>query len=112
MFHLRSDNYTFPEIKASRSFGVTDYIKIFIGVGLVALLATVAGLGVMCYKKYGGAEAISNNAQGLAPAIDRTQMETEHQKETVEKLQEADDEVQNLDTSQNTVSSQTDVTSV
>ena len=26
---------------------------IFIGVGLVALLAAVAGVGVMCYKKYG-----------------------------------------------------------
>ncbi|KAK3739081.1 hypothetical protein RRG08_049205 [Elysia crispata] len=45
-----------------RSFGVTECIKIFIGVGLVALLATVAGVGVMCYKKYGDAEAINNNA--------------------------------------------------
>ncbi|KAK3780481.1 hypothetical protein RRG08_041338, partial [Elysia crispata] len=107
---LRSDNYTFPEIKAS--FGVTEYIKIFIGVGLVALLATVAGVGVMCYNRTGGAEARNINAQGQVPAVVRTQMETEHQKETVEKQQQADDEIQNLHTSQNTVSSQNDATFV
>ena len=39
--------------KPSDSVINTEYNKIFIGVGLVALLVTVDGVGIMCYKKYG-----------------------------------------------------------
>ncbi|KAK3796331.1 hypothetical protein RRG08_047334 [Elysia crispata] len=92
---LRSDNYTFPEIK-----------------GLVGLLATVAGVGVMCYKRIGGAEAINNNAHSRVPATGTTQMETDNNKQTVEEQKAEDNEIEQLDTSQNTVSSQTDATLV
>ena len=36
-----------------RSFSVAGYIRIFIGVGLVALFAMVSSVGIMCYNKYG-----------------------------------------------------------
>ena len=39
--------------KPSDSVINTEENKIFIGVGLVALLVTVDGVGIMCYKKYG-----------------------------------------------------------
>ncbi|KAK3756968.1 hypothetical protein RRG08_041321 [Elysia crispata] len=59
---LRSDNYTFPEIRASRSFSDIVYTSLFIGVGLV-LLATVTGAGVIYYSQYGDAE--DNNFHAL-----------------------------------------------
>ncbi|KAK3704305.1 hypothetical protein RRG08_035961 [Elysia crispata] len=77
---LRSDNYTFPEIRG-RSFSVAGYIRIFIGVGLVALFAMVSSVGIMCYNKYGNAGARNNHAQGRIPSDVPTQMETEREKE-------------------------------
>ena len=37
---------------------------IFIGVGLVALLVTVAGVGIMCYKKFGTMSSMKSE-QGM-----------------------------------------------
>ncbi|KAK3767514.1 hypothetical protein RRG08_019931 [Elysia crispata] len=42
--------------------------KIIIGVGLVSLLATVAGAGVMLYMKYGGVETINKDVQSREPS--------------------------------------------
>ncbi|KAK3781975.1 hypothetical protein RRG08_041350 [Elysia crispata] len=95
---LRSDNYTFPEIRAKPSDSVinTEENKIFIGVGLVALLVTVAGVGIMCYKKY---EARNSPFQARVPTDVRTQMEKAPKTEIVENQRAAEDDSINLDTS-------------
>ncbi|KAK3804052.1 hypothetical protein RRG08_028970 [Elysia crispata] len=136
---LRSDNYTFPEIRAStekktkhfKTTGVSTVQKgvdkapvskdiaglhlmkeVFIGVGLVVLLATLAVVGVLCKNKYGVAGEIINPGQDQVPSDVRTHMEGEHVKEIEENHREAGDETKNVDTFQKTVSSQTDTHSV
>ncbi|KAK3784379.1 hypothetical protein RRG08_010445 [Elysia crispata] len=85
---LRSDDYTFPEIRAIGTF----YIKLFIGLGLVSILVTVAGACVLVYMKYGGAKT-RNNQDQVSPDVG-TQMETEQHGEVVEKYQKAEDETE------------------
>ena len=51
-------------------------------------------------------------SQDQNPSDVRTQMETEHDKEIVKNQQEAEDKTKNLDKSHDTVSSQTDASTV
>ena len=50
---LLNEYLIFLPFTSKDSFGITEYINVLIGVGLVGLLATVAGVGVMCYKRIG-----------------------------------------------------------
>ncbi|KAK3776949.1 hypothetical protein RRG08_042308 [Elysia crispata] len=53
---LRSGNYTLPELRAVRGSGYNVHTSLSIGVGLVFLLATVAGVGVMYHSQNGDTE--------------------------------------------------------
>ncbi|KAK3757804.1 hypothetical protein RRG08_063068, partial [Elysia crispata] len=98
--NLRSDNYTFPEIKAKTTGILT---KILIGAGVVALLAIFAGVGVICYNKYSGSERvedeINNPTQSSSPAAVKTQVGMEIEEETEDNRADAGYETNNLENS-------------
>ncbi|KAK3767515.1 hypothetical protein RRG08_019932 [Elysia crispata] len=89
---LRSDSYTFPEIrakaKASRNADGTEHIsKAFILAGLGALLAIAAGVALICYYEHGSrqtADRITFIVQSQAPAEGRGEKETETMAKRVE----------------------------
>ncbi|KAK3759816.1 hypothetical protein RRG08_018602, partial [Elysia crispata] len=82
---LRSENYTFPEI---RDISCLRLIKnVSIGVAVVLFLATVAFLDVLNNNTYGGVEDFNHHAQGRVPSDVRKQMEAANVKESVENQQ-------------------------
>ncbi|KAK3712054.1 hypothetical protein RRG08_045042 [Elysia crispata] len=73
---LRSENYTFPEIRDISGLRLIKNVSI--GVAIVLFLATVAFLGVLNNNTYGGVEDLYHHAQGRVPSDVRNQMEAAH----------------------------------